>query len=158
MAVILFAMLLIVIDQLSKYLVVLSLKGQPPKVIIDNFLNFYYLENRGAAFGILQNKSLLFTIITIVVIIVLLSVLFKDYHKNTKALNLAIGLILGGSIGNFIDRMRLGYVVDFISTNIFGYEFAVFNLADSFIVVGTIIFIIMVLLFDNPGKKRNVSK
>lgn len=71
-------------------------------------------------------------------------------------LNLSIGLILGGSIGNFIDRIRLGYVVDFISTNIFGYEFAVFNLADSFIVVGTIILLIMVILFDNPGKKRNV--
>lgn len=158
MIVILFSMILIVLDQLSKYLVVMNLKGNPPKVIIDGFLNFYYLENRGAAFGMLQNQSLLFTIITIIVVIVLLSVLFKDYNKNTKTLNLSIGLILGGSIGNFIDRIRLGYVVDFISTNIFGYDFAVFNLADTFIVIGTIIFIIMVLLFDNNGKKRNVSK
>lgn len=156
MAVILFSMLLIVIDQLSKYLVVLNLKDKPPMIIIDKYLNFYYLENRGAAFGMLQNKSWLFTIVTVVVLIVLLNVLFKDYKKNTKMLNLSIGLILGGSIGNFIDRIRLGYVVDFISTNIFGYEFAVFNLADSFIVVGTIILLIMVILFDNPGKKRNV--
>lgn len=155
MAVILFALILIVIDQFSKYLVVMTLKGQAPKVIIDGFMNLYYLENKGAAFGMLQNKSLLFTIITIIVVVVLLNVLFKDYHKNTKSLNIAIGLILGGSIGNFIDRLRLGYVVDFISTNIFGYDFAVFNLADTFIVIGTIIFIIIVLLFDNSGKKRH---
>ncbi|WBW50713.1 signal peptidase II [Peptoniphilus equinus] len=158
MAVILFSVLLIAIDQLSKYIVILTLKDNPPKIIIEGVLNFFYLENRGAAFGMLQNKSLLFTIVTVIVIVVLLSILFKDYKRNSLMLNTCIGLILGGSIGNFIDRIVKGYVVDFISFHIFGYDFAIFNLADTFIVVGTFLFLLMILFFDNPREDDHARR
>ncbi|WP_138158951.1 signal peptidase II [Peptoniphilus catoniae] len=153
MGVIIFSAILILIDQISKHLVVEFLKGKPPLVIIDKVLNFYYLENRGAAFGIMQDRRILFIIITIIIILVLLSIILKSYRQNSFLYNLSLGLILGGAIGNFIDRIRLHYVVDFISVRIFGYDFAVFNLADSFIVIGTILLIIMILFYDNPERR-----
>lgn len=148
MGVLIFTTILVFLDQLSKYYVVQFLKDKPPLVIIEDFLNLFYLENRGAAFGILQGRRLVFTIITVIVIVVLLKILFKDYKNSSLMLKVCISLILGGTIGNFIDRIRLHYVVDFISMRIFGYDFAVFNLADTFIVIGTIILIIFILLHD----------
>lgn len=152
-----FILFLIGIDQLSKYIVVLNLKGNEPLIIIDNFLSFFYLENRGAAFGILQGRKMIFSIITIIVLIVLFSVLYKNYHHNSSMLKFTASLLIGGSIGNFIDRIRLDYVVDFISLNIFGYDFAVFNIADMFIVIGTLLLVIMIILHDNPSKEKNVK-
>lgn len=153
MAVLIFTVLLIAMDQVSKFYVVKFLKDQAPLVIKDNFLNLFYLENRGAAFGILQGKKIIFTIITIIVVFILLKILFKNYKKSSKLLKICISLILGGTIGNFIDRIRLNYVVDFISMRIFGYDFAVFNLADTFIVLGTIILIIYILRNDTSDFK-----
>ena len=149
MLVIILTAIFIILDQLTKYLVVLNLKGQPPLVIKDNFLNLYYLENRGAAFGMLQGKQILFTIITIAVIIILLRVLLKDYKNSPLMLKICVSLILGGTIGNFIDRIRLKYVVDFISMRFFGYDFAVFNIADTFIVIGTILLILLILMKED---------
>lgn len=153
MSVLIFTVLLIAMDQVSKFYVVKFLKDQAPLVIKDNFLNLFYLENRGAAFGILQGKKIIFTIITIIVVFILLKILFKNYKKSSKLLKICISLILGGTIGNFIDRIRLNYVVDFISMRIFGYDFAVFNLADTFIVLGTIILIIYILRNDTSDFK-----
>lgn len=158
MGVVLFSIFLIIIDQFSKYLVVKFLAGEAPVVIIKDVLNFYYLENRGAAFGIMQNKRFLFIIITAVVILILLSLLYKNYRHASVMFKTSISLIVGGTIGNFIDRIRLHYVVDFISINIkkINFEFAVFNLADVFIVVGTFLLIIIILLHDNPKRGKNV--
>ena len=151
MAVLIFTVLLIAMDQISKFYVVKFLKDQGPLVIKEDFLNLFYLENRGAAFGILQGRRLIFTIITIVVVFILLKILFKNYKESSIFLKICISLILGGTIGNFIDRIRLHYVVDFISMRIFGYDFAVFNLADVFIVLGTIILIIYILKNDTEN-------
>ncbi|CDZ74962.1 signal peptidase II [Peptoniphilus sp. ING2-D1G] len=153
MSVLIFASILILIDQISKKLVVEFLKGKPPAVIIENFLNFFYLENRGAAFGIMQNNRTFFLIITIVIVIAILYILFKNYKKSSAIFKLSLGLILGGAIGNFIDRVRLHYVIDFISVRIFGFDFAVFNLADSFVVIGSFLLVLMVLFYDNPEKR-----
>ncbi len=155
MSVLIFTSILILIDQISKKLVVEFLKGEPPAVIIENFLNFFYLENRGAAFGIMQNARTFFLIITVIIVIAILYILFKNYKKSSMIFKLSLGLILGGALGNFIDRVRLHYVIDFISVRIFGFDFAVFNLADSFVVVGTILLIIMVLFYDNPEKRSH---
>ena len=134
-----FVVLLVMMDQLSKFFVVSFLKGQSPYILIDGFLSFYYIENRGAAFGILQNSQLLFSIITIVVLLGLMIYLIKNYKSSSLATKISLTLIIAGAIGNFIDRLRLKYVIDFISFRMFGHDFAVFNLADSFIVIGTII-------------------
>lgn len=152
MSALIFTAILVLIDQMSKYLVVEFLKDQPPIVVIEDVLNFFYVENRGAAFGIMQDMRLFFIVITIVIVLAILFILFKNYKNNSLLFNISLALILGGAIGNFIDRFRLHYVVDFISFRIFGYDFAVFNLADVFIVIGTILLAIMILLYENPKR------
>lgn len=150
-----FIVLLVMMDQLSKFFVVTFLKGQNPFILIEGFLSFYYIENRGAAFGILQNSQLLFSIITIIVLLGLIIYLIKNYKTSSTAIKISFTLIIAGAIGNFIDRLRLKYVIDFISFRMFGHDFAVFNLADSFIVIGTIIIMILVILHENPKRKKN---
>lgn len=150
-----FVVLLVMMDQLSKFFIVSFLKGQSPYILIEGFLSFYYIENRGAAFGILQNSQLLFSIITIVVLLGLMIYLIKNYKSSSLATKISLTLIIAGAIGNFIDRLRLKYVIDFISFRMFGHDFAVFNLADSFIVIGTIIVMILVILHENPKRKKN---
>ena len=149
--------LLVGMDQISKYLVTSHLYGKEPLTIIPNFLEFYYLENKGAAFGILQEKRTLFIIITIIVVLFIVYLLYH-YEHNNPFLYTSLIFILAGTIGNFIDRVRLHYVVDFIKVKIFGYNFAIFNVADSFIVVGTIILIIYILLAEEKGKINREPK
>lgn len=135
----------IVSDQLTKFWAVDVLKNGDSIKIIGNFLRFTYAENKGAAFSILQNQRTFFLVITLVMLIFLGYIYFKT--KNiTKLSKLSIAMIAGGALGNFIDRFRLGYVVDFIDVR-FGefYNFPVFNIADSFVVCGTILMIILIL-------------
>lgn len=147
----------VAVDQLSKYLVTLHLAGKEAMDIIPGFLQFYYLENRGAAFGILQEQRFLFIVITLVVILFILYGLFKYKHPN-RSFYWALILILSGTIGNFIDRIRLHYVVDFFKTNIFGYQFAIFNVADICIVCGTILLMFHILFSEETGKKKERTK
>jgi len=145
----------IILDQITKKWALLVLKNSSSIKIIDDFLRFSYVENRGAAFGILQNQIIFFVIITIVMITALGYIFFKN--KNiTKLTKLSLTLIAGGAIGNFIDRITLGYVVDFIDVR-FGnfYDFPVFNLADSFVVCGT--FLLLILILTNKFEKSENS-
>ncbi|MBU5669042.1 signal peptidase II [Peptoniphilus sp. MSJ-1] len=159
MFVAIFSIILVLIDQFSKYLVKTNLQGESEIVLIKDFLRLYYIENRGAAFGILQNSRTLFAIITVIVLIILLIFLIKNYRRIPKIYLISISLLIGGTIGNFIDRIRLHYVIDFISMKFFGYNFAIFNFADVFIVVGTILISIGIILHDNPPREnKNVSK
>jgi signal peptidase II len=139
---------IILLDQLSKSAAIKYLKGSASYNIIPNFFRLSYVENFGAAFGILQNKKIFFIIITCIVIFSLSFFLIKNYYKLNIFMRLGLGMFLGGTIGNFIDRVRFGYVVDFISFRLFNkFEFPVFNIADISIVVGTFIILILVL-FD----------
>lgn len=135
----------IFLDQFTKLKAVEILKDGSSIKILGDFLRFSYVENRGAAFGILQNKQWFFIIMTVIMMIVLFYMFF--YYKNiTKLTKLSFVLIASGAIGNLIDRIKLGYVVDFIDVR-FGkiYDFPVFNIADSCVVVGTIILIFLIL-------------
>jgi signal peptidase II len=129
---------------MSKYFVVKYLKPIGSFPIINNIFHFTYVENRGAAFGILQNRTLFFIIITVIVGTILIYSIVKipgsTFYKFT------LSMILGGAIGNLIDRVRLGYVVDFIDFKFFP---AVFNLADSMIVVGA--FLLCYILIFKKG-------
>lgn len=139
----------IFIDQITKLLVLSNLRGNSPVILIDNLLSFVYVENRGAAFGILQNKQWLFVLVTVLSVCILLYVLIFYYKNLSLWLLFSLSLILGGTIGNFIDRIRLGFVVDFISVKILNrYNFAVFNLADSFIVIGAIILVFYIIFLE----------
>ena len=141
-------LILIALDQLSKLAVVRYLAGGGAVAISPGFFRLLYVENRGAAFGILQEGRPLFIVITVAVIGFLLYGIYRKRDEVRGLLRVALVLILAGAVGNFIDRLRLHFVVDFLSFRFFGHDFAVFNLADSFIVVGTILLMIHVFLGD----------
>ena len=132
-------LILVLIDFISKILVINILKDNS-LVIIKNFLKFSYVKNTGAAFGILSGSVIFLIILTGIFIYYLIKEL-KNNSNNALAMYSYI-LILSGAIGNLIDRVFRGYVVDFISFTIFGRQMAVFNIADSFITIGAILLII----------------
>jgi signal peptidase II len=145
----------IVSDQLTKLWAIDVLKDGESIKLIGNFLRFTYAENKGAAFSILQNQ-LWFFIIATVVMLGILGYMFFMTKNLTPFSRLSISMIAGGAIGNFIDRLRLGYVVDFIDVR-FGsfYNFPIFNIADSFVVCGTILMIILILF--NKFEKSDIN-
>lgn len=130
---------IIILDQITKYYATRYLKGMDAKSIIGNFFQLSYVENRGAAFGILQDKKFFFIIITVIVVSVLIWTMKKYAYKMNIFFKFSMVMLLGGTIGNFIDRLRQGYVVDFLSFNFGNYSFPVFNIADICIVLGTIL-------------------
>src|SRR5699024_2826927 len=121
--------------------------------LIDHFLYFTSFRNKGAAWGILQNQMAFFYIITIVVIIGIIYYLHK-YVKDNLLQGIAIGFILGGAIGNFIDRLFRKEVVDFIDVMIFSYDFPIFNVADSFLVIGVTLIFIATILEERKGRVK----
>lgn len=138
------AVISVVLDQITKWLAVVNLKGNESVSIIGEVLHFTYVENRGAAFGMMKDARWIFMIISTVAIAALVFYLVKYKPKSYLAVS-AIGMIVGGGIGNMIDRIWLGYVVDFIYIKII--DFAVFNVADSFVCVGTALLVIYILFF-----------
>ncbi|EOD01295.1 signal peptidase II [Caldisalinibacter kiritimatiensis] len=140
-------LLILITDQLTKYYADKLLKGNAPYVIINGFLQFNYVENVGAAFGILKNKQLFFIILTFIVLIGMVLFMIKNKRLNIY-MRWGLVLIIAGAIGNLIDRIRLGYVIDFIDVK-FGsfYDYPVFNIADCAIVIGTIL-VSYLVLFD----------
>lgn len=142
------SVIIVILDQISKSYVIKYLKNSKPIIVIPDFFKLAYVENLGAAFGILQNKRWLFVIITLAVIVYISFFMIKNSHKLNLIIKLGVGMLIGGAIGNFVDRIRYGYVVDFLSFRLLNrYEFPVFNIADCFIVVGTIL-ILTLVLFD----------
>lgn len=138
--------IVVFIDQISKFLAIKYLKGKDSIKIIKDFLKLDYVENYGAAFGILQNQKFLFISITLIVIVAISYFIYKNYHFMNNTVKIALALLLGGAIGNLLDRIRLGYVVDFISVRLGkGYNFPVFNMADTFIVISTGIIVLLIL-------------
>lgn len=130
------ALIALLADQGSKMAVQQHFQycDNPGQTIIPNWLAFTYTCNSGAAFGLLANATLLFVLIALVVIGVIVAY-FRFLPANRPWLRLSLGLQLGGALGNLIDRLRQGYVVDFISIK----SLPVFNIADSCIVIGVII-------------------
>ncbi len=141
---ILVIILLVVLDQFTKYLAVMKLKGQASVSLIDGVLELQYLENKGAAFGMLQNKKTLFIFMTVVMLFVVFYVLYKLPQKKKFVIwQIFLCLICAGGIGNMIDRVRLDYVVDFIYFSLI--DFPIFNLADILVTIGTVLFFIVIL-------------
>lgn len=126
----------LVIDQLTKFLVVNYMTIGQSISVIDNFLYITSHRNEGAAWGILQGKMTFFYIVTLIVIGVIIFWIRRVDMKKEKLLIIALSLILGGALGNFIDRVMYQHVVDFINTYIFGYDFPIFNIADSALCIG----------------------
>lgn len=144
------------LDQITKWLAVLFLKEIDTLPLIKNVLHLTYLENTGAAFGILKNNRWIFLVVSAVAIVALLFYLAKFRPKN-KWLLVGLSFIVGGGIGNMIDRLLLGYVIDFIDFRLI--NFAVFNVADAFVCIGAVLVIIYVFFFsEKESKKESESK
>ena len=147
--IILLIILLILIDFISKILVINVLKDNTI-IIIKNFFKFTYVKNTGAAFGILSGNIIALIIVSLFFIYYIIKELSKN--ANNKLSIISYSLILSGALGNLIDRIFRGYVVDFISFKILGKEMAVFNIADSFITIGAVILFIAIFK-ENLWKK-----
>ncbi len=125
---------LVALDQFTKYLAVIHLKDKPAYIIINGILELNYLENRGAAFGMLQNQKVFFIFVAVVILGVIGYVLFKTPDaKKYRILHLLLSLIAAGAIGNMIDRVRFDYVVDFIYFVLI--NFPIFNVADIYVTI-----------------------
>lgn len=132
--------LLIFVDQLTKRLALKHLCNKEPIVLINNVLELVYVENRGAAFGILQNKYVLFYLLTALVLVIILFNLYKlDLTSKYIPYFAFLVLIFSGAVGNFIDRLKNKYVIDFIYFK--PIDFPVFNFADICITIGCAILI-----------------
>lgn len=136
--------ILIVCDQLTKYLAVTYLKGHSDIPILGDLLTLHYLENTGAAFGILNNQRLFFIILTVIFCCIFIYVFFKIPNKpRYRILSFLVLLIFSGAVGNFIDRIIHGFVVDFLYIKII--NFPVFNVADIYITMSCIVMVIIFL-------------
>ena len=131
-------------DQVTKYLAVIYLKDKPPFVIWDQVFELTYLENRGAAFGLLQNRTIFF-VITACVVFAIVIFLYIKIPKTSKYLPLRLcGIfVFAGAAGNLIDRIRLGYVVDFFYFKLI--DFPIFNVADIYVTVGFAVLVVLIL-------------
>lgn len=138
----------IVLDQVTKRLV---LSGTDIE-IIKGFFHITYVENRGAAFSILQDFRWGFIVITLIAVGVMIWVMISQKHVLAR---LSLSLLMGGAIGNMIDRLFLGYVVDFLNFYPFGYDFPVFNAADVCITVGVALLIVYIIFIYDEPKEGN---
>lgn len=152
------AFFVMLIDQITKWLVVKKMYLGQSIPLIEGFFFLTSHRNAGAAFGILQGQRLFFILITIIVIIGLVYFLAKGNQK--PLVSWALALILGGAIGNFIDRVSTGEVVDFFDVKInlgfFYYDYPIFNVADSALVVGVLIILVDTLM--DSLKERKTKK
>ncbi|WP_166243869.1 signal peptidase II [Paenibacillus turpanensis] len=151
----------IAVDQFSKWLIVKNLELYETHSVIGTFFSITSSRNKGAAFGILQNQRWFFIVITIVVIAGVIWYMLKAAKERKHLLLTGLALLLGGAIGNFIDRARMGEVVDFLQFHFkfsflgypVDYIFPIFNIADSCIVIGVGLLLIDSLLAWREERK-----
>lgn len=142
----------LIIDRITKVWALNKLSKIDEIVIIKNFFSFSYLENRGAAFGILQNKLIFLSAITITVVTFMIIYLFK-YKPKSVFLRISFSLIISGAVGNLIDRIWYRYVVDFIYWHYKNsYSFPTFNVADIMVVTGTFLMALYILKEEKQGQ------
>lgn len=136
-----FSILCILIDQISKLLIVNSYDVNGGFNVIDGFFSITYIKNTGAAWGMFSNGTIILSLISIVFLFFMIKYIYE--LKKVSYLNvISYGMLFGGIVGNLIDRLIRNYVVDFLNFNIFGYDFPVFNIADSFMVISIILIVI----------------
>lgn len=150
------AVVLLALDQFTKYLAIIKLKGNCPYVLIDGVLELQYLENRGSAFGMLQNQKFFILLVGTVFMAIMLVFLFRlPENRKFCAVHILISFIVAGGIGNMVDRIRLDYVVDFISFVLIDYP--IFNVADCYIVCATIVMFILLLFVYKENELEFLS-
>lgn len=137
--------LITVLDQLTKFLAVVRLMPKGTFPIIENVFHLTYLENKGAGFGIFADHTWLLSVASILIVAAILMYVLVKRPKD-KLLNLSLTFMIGGAVGNLIDRIRLGYVVDFLDFRLI--DFPIFNVADCFITVGAVVLAVYIIFFS----------
>ena len=145
MTVVLIAVIAAVIglDQLTKWLTVVNLEEYESFPVWQDVFHFTYVKNTGMAFGMLKDHRWVFMVFSTIAIIALIIYLFR-FRPESRWMQISMAMIIGGGIGNMIDRILLGYVIDFIDVTLI--NFAVFNIADSFVCVGAGIMIVCLVI------------
>lgn len=139
---IIFTIIFLAFDIFSKLIISKYISINENVPIIKNFLNITNVRNTGVAWSLFDNQTLLVLIISTIVIIGII-IYIKKNKPNTNIEKISYSMILGGALGNLIERLVYSYVTDFIDIHIFGYNYPIFNLADTFIVIGAILLIII---------------
>lgn len=138
--------ILIALDQWTKYLAVTRLKGNQPFVLWENVFQLEYLENRGAAFGLFQNqRGFFYASVAVISIVIILFYLCSPMGRRFLPLRLCAIGIMAGAWGNCLDRIRLNYVVDFLYFKLI--DFPIFNVADIYVTISTMILVILVCFY-----------
>mgnify|MGYP001214577910 FL=1 len=150
------SVVLIVIDQMTKLMAIHGLMNQQPFVILDGIFELHYLENRGAAFGILQGKKAFFIIFTILVLAFIAYIYLKRIpdEKKFRLLDGICILFFAGALGNFIDRVFRNYVVDFFYFKLI--DFPIFNVADIYVTMAAFAMIILGLFYYKEDDYNNI--
>lgn len=133
------------IDQISKLIISNNINLNGSITVIRDFFNLTYVKNKGAAFGIFSSYTFIISIVSVLILLYLLYELFKSKKSDTLS-SISLSFIIGGLLGNLYDRVFLGCVRDFFDFTIFNRGFAIFNVGDSFIVIGCILYIICVIM------------
>lgn len=148
--------ILVGLDQWTKGLVVQSLKGQKPFVIWNGVFEFYYSENRGAAFGMMQEKQLFFFLIAVLVLGAVAYLIYKmPSDGKYRPLAVCLMMISAGAVSNMIDRVSQGYVVDFLYFKLI--DFPIFNVADCYVVIATFSLILLFFFFYSDEELEFLS-
>ena len=143
---VLFMAILVFLDQYTKYLSINNLKEKSDIILIPGVLQLHYLENTGAAFSMLEGGRIFFAILTPILVIGLVYIFIRmPQDKKFNFLNLSILLLVSGAIGNYIDRILNGYVVDFIYFSLI--NFPVFNVADIYVTCSVIALFLVILFY-----------
>lgn len=150
---IILTLIFLLLDIVSKVLVSKYIVLEKSIKIINDFFYITYVRNTGVAWSMFSSKTILVLLVSSFIILGIILYIYNNRPKN-KLEKLAYSMILGGAIGNFVDRIIYGYVIDFIDIKIFGYDYPIFNLADSFIVIGVILLVIYTWRCNN-GNKSN---
>lgn len=145
--------ILIFFDQLTKYIIVSNFTIGKSIILIKNFLKFCYINNYGASFGMLSGNTIILIVLTILILYYLLKEI--KLNKDNNLLLISSTLIFSGALGNLIDRIFRGYVVDFISFTLFKNEMPIFNLADIFITFGVFIYLYIIIMEGKNERNSN---
>ncbi len=140
----------LVLDILSKSLIDNFFVSSNSKVIINNFFNITKIYNDGASWNILSGSRYILILVAIVILVILF--LYQNKFKNNMRNIISFSMIYGGIIGNLLNRIIYGYVIDFLDFNILGWDFPIFNIADIFIVVGVILLIYSIYKKDDENE------
>ena len=144
MPLLLLAAIVLILDQISKFIICRVILPGDSFPVIKNIFHLTHVQNQGAAFGLFPNQTLFFIIVTLFTILLILF-FHQRISKRGSLFTWALGLILGGALGNLIDRIRLKAVIDFLDFSLKGHHWPSFNIADSAITVGAIILFISLL-------------